>query len=870
MDASVRILILDDRPADAALMQRELLKAGVEAAVECVTTKDEFLQSLEQRQPDLLIADYSLRGLDGLSALALARQRLPDLPGIIVSGMIGEESVVDILKRGATDFVLKERLGRLAPTVQRALAEARQLADRKRAEEAVRESEERLRFALETSHTGAWDLDLTDHTAFRSLEHDRIFGYPQILPQWTYEMFLEHVLPEDRPTVDAEFRHAVETRSDWSFECRIRRVDGQVRWIWAAGRHRSDRTGSLRRMAGIVQDITERKEAEDRLRQAAADLQAANASLRASRSAALNLMEDADAARRRAEQAAAALRESEERLRLLGDNLPDSAVYQYAHEPDGSVRFLYFSAGVERMNGIKTEDVLSDAGTLHRQILPEYFDRFVEAEARSKRELSDFDMEVPMRRPDGQVRWIRLHSRPRRMADGRTLWDGVQIDITERKRVEANERLAAKVLELLNRGEDLHDLISETIRLIGRETGFDAVGLRMRDGDDFPYYEQTGFPAAFVQEENSLCAKGADGAIVRDAEGKPVFECTCGLVLAGRTDPAMPCFTESGSFWTNASSELLTLAPHEDPRTNPRNRCIHTGYQSVALIPLRLGDEIVGLLQLNDRRPGRFTPESIRFFEGLAVSLAIAIRRRQVEESLREAAENLKRSNEDLQQFAYVASHDLQEPLRMVASFVKLLELHYASQLDARAREYIDFAVDGAQRMSQLITDLLSYSRVERMGQPLQPTDANQALAHALAALRASIEEAGATITHDHLPTVAADPTQLIQLFQNLIGNAVKFRHPDRPCQVHVGAEMQDGQWLLSIRDNGIGIEPKQYQRVFVIFQRLHTREKYPGTGIGLAICKKIVERHGGRIWLKSKSGEGSTFFFTLPNDAAK
>jgi two-component system CheB/CheR fusion protein len=241
--------------------------------------------------------------------------------------------------------------------------------------------------------------------------------------------------------------------------------------------------------------------------------------------------------------------------------------------------------------------------------------------------------------------------------------------------------------------------------------------------------------------------------------------------------------------------------------------------------------------------------------------------RKRAEESLARAAEDLERSNEDLAQFANIASHDLQEPLRMVSGFLKMLETRYKPQLDDKAGEYIGFAVEGATRMSHLISDLLEYSRVERRGQKFQPADARKALGAALANLQRSIKNAGATVTQDDLPTVQADPTQLMQLFQNLVGNAIKYRSQDRPCQVHVGVQKKDDQWVFSVRDNGIGIAPEQFDRIFVIFQRLHTRDKYPGTGIGLAICKKIVERHAGKIWVESKLGEGTTFYFTLPRE---
>ncbi|WP_378785205.1 ATP-binding protein [Nonomuraea fastidiosa] len=231
-------------------------------------------------------------------------------------------------------------------------------------------------------------------------------------------------------------------------------------------------------------------------------------------------------------------------------------------------------------------------------------------------------------------------------------------------------------------------------------------------------------------------------------------------------------------------------------------------------------------------------------------------------------AEELRRSNGELEQFAYVASHDLQEPLRKVASFTQMLEQRYADRLDDRARQYIHFAVDGAKRMQALINDLLDFSRVGRVTGGRTPTESGAALDRALDNLSAAIEESGATITRDELPTVLGNQTQLTQLFQNLIENAVKFRS-EEPPRVHIGVRRDGGMWEFRCSDNGIGVEPKYADRIFLIFQRLHARDVYPGTGIGLALCRKIVEYHGGRLWLDGDAtgpgGHGATFRWTLP-----
>ena len=239
--------------------------------------------------------------------------------------------------------------------------------------------------------------------------------------------------------------------------------------------------------------------------------------------------------------------------------------------------------------------------------------------------------------------------------------------------------------------------------------------------------------------------------------------------------------------------------------------------------------------------------------------------RRKAEQKQQDTAAHLAESNADLAQFAYVASHDLQEPLRAVAGCVQLLAEGYADKLDAAARELITHAVDGVRRMHTLIEDLLTYSRVGTDGKPFRQIDCSEILSSVLANLAAVIRERDAVITSDRLPTIIADPTQIAQLFQNLISNGIKFCTERRP-EIRIQSSYRDGEWLFSVSDNGIGIDPCCTERIFLIFQRLHTRKEFPGSGIGLAVCKRIVERHRGRIWVESAPGKGATFYFTIPD----
>jgi PAS domain S-box-containing protein len=279
------------------------------------------------------------------------------------------------------------------------------------------------------------------------------------------------------------------------------------------------------------------------------------------------------------------------------------------------------------------------------------------------------------------------------------------------------------------------------------------------------------------------------------------------------------------------------------------------------------GYEVVHEHQSDGRRIMLLNARRIAPLDGGPALVLLAMEdvteRKRADEERERLMEELRRSNAELERFAYVASHDLQEPLRMVASYTQLLARRYQGQLDERADRYIGFAVEGATRMQALINGLLAYSRVGSGGEPV-PVPVRTALDGALANLQAAVSAAQARVTHDALPVVQADPVQLLQLFQNLLGNALKFRGPEPP-RVHVTAWRQGAWWHFRVSDNGIGIPAEYAERVFVLFQRLHSRALHPGTGMGLAICRKIVERHGGRIWVEPAEGGGSSFLFTLP-----
>jgi PAS domain S-box-containing protein len=778
------------------------------------------------------------------------------------------------------------------------------------------------------------------------------------------------------------YESSFEQRLPFRLEYRLRRYDGQDRWLLAQGLPRFTPDGSFLGYIGSCIDITYRREAEDELRRLNDTLEERVAERTA------YAAERAALAESRAQELArseAALREQTGLLQAILNSLA-AGVMVVAR--DGQVTLCNPAAasmtGAEQppasLNEWRERQAVMDGQTL----APKPLEAMPAQRALAGEAVDDAELYV-VTRDGSEARWLSVNARPLRDEHG-GVHGGVMVlhDITAWREAEEALRQRNALVRLLqviavaaNEATTVESALEAALEQICAHTGWPighaclldpqrqamrSTGIWhiARDGDDGPLRQASadaefragvGLPGRVMATGQSLWAPDVrlDPSFVR-AQGP--------LSLHIRSAFALPVLTEAGVVgvleffswedddFTEPDPLLLETLQHigaqvgivvERRRAEDRLTASETRFRSVVqqapdaifiadsggrivtwnrgaqlifgyaedevigqpvamLVPERYHELGIGSLGESGeaRLPGRTVEVEGRRRDGTDLPIELSIgtwnvgsetfftgvarditKRKRAEEHIRklnlelearvaERTSELARSVEELQQFAYVASHDLQEPLRSVAGYLQLLERRYQGRLDDDADRFIERAVAASLRMQTLINDLLSYSRVGTRGKPFEPVDLNAAFQHALANLRVAIEDAGAQVTATPLPTLVGDATQVTQLLQNLIGNAIKFRG-DQPPRVAVSAELRDNEWLFSVRDNGIGIEQHYADRIFLIFQRLHSRSEYPGTGIGLAICKKIVERHGGRIWVESEVGQGTTFWFALP-----
>ena len=439
--------------------------------------------------------------------------------------------------------------------------------------------------------------------------------------------------------------------------------------------------------------------------------------------------------------------------------------------------------------------------------------------------------------------------------------------------------LSIRTLELLNKSDKKIDTIRELLLLFKEFTGFEAVGIRLNEGKDYPYYETNGFEESFVKAERYLCAKDKSGEIICDADGNPVLECMCGNIIKGRFDPSLDFFTTNGSFWSNCTTELLASTTEEERQARTRNRCNGEGYESVGLVPLQADNEVIGLMQFNDRRKDMFTLDLVNFLENIGYSIGIALRRKQIEEELErhrknledlvdEQTKELRQEKERAELYLDILGHDINNQNQSIITLLGLtLEEH---QLNDEVRENVQLSLTQAKTISNLVHNVKELSRIQGDIPKIVNVNSGMVLKNAINQVRLQYPGKYITISNSVPESgVRVKANALLEdVFQNIISNAVKFNlNKTIEIEIDYSSLDDDNLWKFEFKDNGMGVPDKIKE---AIFTRLHkTDDSVPGSGLGLAIVEGVVSVYGGKVWVENRVKDdhtkGSNFIVTVP-----
>ncbi len=730
------------------------------------------------------------------------------------------------------------------------------ITDRKRAEQALRESEERLNRSQEIAHLGSWELDLVNNRLSWSDEVYRIFGLQPQEFGATYAAFLEAVHPDDRAAVDAAYSGSLhEGRDTYEIEHRVvRKATGEVRIVHEKCGHIRDGSGRIIRSVGMVHDITDRKRAEESLRKAHAELEARVRERTAELAKTVNTLQTEVSERLRAE---AALQKSAEEIQDLYNRAPcgyhsldkDGVFVQIN---DTELQWLGYTRD-EVVGKMKLSDILTAESVKAFEVNFRHF----------KERGWVKDVEYELRRKDGTFLPILLSATTVRDSNGNYVMSRSTLyDVTERRETERRITVTNELLKLYTRTSLRKEYLDSAMKIIREWSGCRSVGMRIADRDgNIPYEACAGFRPEFLESERVLSLK-------RD-------QCACTRVVAGAPEPQdMQAMTRAGSFYSNNSMKFVEDLTDEQ-KARFRGVCIRSGFASVAVVPIRYRDKVLGAIHLADEREGLVPLKNVEFIEQLAFIIGEAVFRfgieeeiwtlnRELEQRVIERTAQLEAANKELEAFAYSVSHDLRAPLRIIDGFTRAIEEDEAHKLDDTGKDYFRRVRAAAEKMAQLIDALLSLSRQTR-GEPHRTTVDMGSLAKAAADdLRKTQPDRRVEFVIADGITVQGDAVMLRAALENLLGNAWKFTGKCDPARIEFGVMQQEEKNTYFVRDNGAGFDMTYARKLFTAFQRLHTTDEFPGLGIGLATVQRIVHRHGGRIWAEGEVDKGATFYFTL------
>lgn len=809
----LRVLCLEDSPTDAELVRETLVGAAIPVDMDVASDRLGFEELLAAGSYDVILADFSLPGFDAHGALKLAKVACPATPFICVSGAIGEEATAELLKAGAADCVLKDRLARLPFAIQRAI-------DGCAREEELAKSRELYESVLRTAMDGFILVGPDSRILEINESYLAMSGYTQ---EELIGMTVADLVAAE--SAEEVARHVGFTRTHGTdrFETVHRRKDGSTFDVEISLQRQPELDGGT---VVFLRDISERKRLELELQHRLFSLTQPSTV-----GTELHFADVFDI----------------ERIQAIQDAFSDATgVASLIADLEG--RPVTKPSNIRRLCG----DVIRGTELGLARCM------------KSDAEMATFSPSGPTVRPC--------------LSCG--LWDasasisvgGVHVANWLVGQVRDDQQSPAAIAEYAAEiGADVDEFMS----------AFAEVPVMSLE--QFELVAQSVYTLA--QQLSTIAYQNVQQArfiTEREATRRELVEKESMLSLAQATahvgswvwhvqtnqlewsDEMYRIFDIEKTDFTGELAEVLARAIHPDDRA-----AVDESNRSVAVNgkPQPLEYRIVradGSVRIVWAEAGRLECDAEGNPERLTGIVADITDRKLAENALSERTEALERSNAELQRFAYVASHDLREPLRMVTSYTQLLKKRYAGQLDADADDFIGYAVGGAARMEALIQDLLAYSRVGSQSHEFCEADLGPVVDGTLKGLEIVIAEAGATVTHDEMPTVVCDVAQVGQVLQNLIANAIKFRR-DEPMRIHLGVERVGNEWVFSVKDNGLGIDAEYFDLIFVIFQRLQPRDEYEGSGMGLAICKRIVERHRGRIWVESTLGEGSTFHFSIP-----